>query len=81
MRPDGRGLSDLSGNVWEWVMDPWSGKDDGDGVVRGGSYRTFERKELLASYRRPLAVQAREPDVGFRVLLGTVGVMARVDDD
>ena len=81
LRPDGRGLSDLSGNVWEWVMDPWSGKDDGDGVVRGGSFRTFERKELLASYRRPLAVQAREPDVGFRVLLGTVGVMARVDDD
>lgn len=81
LKPDGRGLFDLSGNVWEWVADGWSGKDDGDGVVRGGSFKTFERKELLASYRRPLAVQAREPDVGFRVLLGTVGVMARVDDD
>jgi hypothetical protein len=80
LKPDGRGLSDLSGNVWEWVLDPWSGKDDGDGVVRGGSFRTFERKELLASYRRPLAVEAREPDVGFRVLLGTVGEFARVED-
>jgi serine/threonine protein kinase/formylglycine-generating enzyme required for sulfatase activity len=82
LKPDGRGLSDLSGNVWEWVADSWSGNDDGDGdgVVRGGSFRTFERKELLASYRRPLPVNAREPDVGFRVLLGTVGVMARVDD-
>jgi serine/threonine protein kinase/formylglycine-generating enzyme required for sulfatase activity len=81
LKPDGRGLSDLSGNVWEWVLDPWSGKgDDGDGVVRGGSFKTFERKELLASYRRPLPVQAREPDVGFRVLLGTVGEFARADD-
>ena len=80
LKPDGRGLSDLSGNVWEWVADSWSGKEDGDGVVRGGSYRTFERKELLASYRRPLPVQAREPDVGFRVLLSTVGEFARADD-
>jgi hypothetical protein len=62
------------------VADSWSGKEDGDGVVRGGSFRTFERKELLASYRRPLSVQAREPDVGFRVLLGTVGEFARADD-
>ncbi len=81
LRPDGRGFSDLSGNVWEWVFDAWSGKgDDGDGVVRGGSYRTFERKELLASYRRSLSAEAREPDVGFRILLAPVGQYARADD-
>jgi serine/threonine protein kinase/formylglycine-generating enzyme required for sulfatase activity len=78
---DGRGLADLSGNVWEWVMDSWAGPlAPGVGVVRGGSFRTFERKELLASYRRRLAVDARELDVGFRVLLAPVGQYARDDD-
>ncbi len=81
LRADVRGLFDLSGNVWEWVLDSWSGKgDDGDGVVRGGSFKTFERKELLASYRRSLSAEAREPDVGFRVLLAPVGQFAREDD-
>ena len=78
LRPDGRGLFDLSGNVWEWVQDSWSAGEDG--VVRGGSFRTFERKELLASYRRPLPVEAREADVGFRVLLAPVGQYAREDE-
>ena len=81
LRADARGLFDLSGNVWEWVLDSWSGKgDDGDGVVRGGSYRTFERKELLASYRRSLSAEAREPDVGFRILLAPVDEFARDDE-
>lgn len=81
LRPDARGFFDLSGNVWEWVLDSWSGKgDDGDGVVRGGSFKTFERKDLLASYRRPLSAEAREPDVGFRILLAPVGQFAREDD-
>ncbi len=78
LRPDGRGLFDLSGNAWEWVQDSWSAGEDG--VVRGGSFRTFERKELLASYRRPLPVEAREADVGFRVLLAPVGQYARDEE-
>lgn len=81
LRPDVRGLYDLSGNVWEWVLDSWSGKgDDGDGVVRGGSFKTFERKELLASYRRSLSAEAREADVGFRIVLAPIGRFAREDD-
>jgi serine/threonine protein kinase len=78
-KPDSRGLSDLSGNVWEWVADAWE-DDFGGGVIRGGSFRTREREELLASHRRSLDASAREPDVGFRVVLSVLGEVARGEE-
>lgn len=79
-RADGRGLFDLSGNVWEWVADPWNDKPD-LGVLRGGSFTTAERQELLASFRRQANAGDRHPDAGFRLLLWNIGQMARADED
>lgn len=79
-RPDGRGLHDLSGNVWEWVSDSWKDMPD-QGVLRGGSFTTAERQELLASFRRQSAAADRHPDAGFRILLWNIGQMARADED
>jgi hypothetical protein len=76
---DGRGLYDLSGNVWEWVADNWS-DDAGEGVVRGAAYTTMERQQLLASYRRKIGADERLPDVGFRILLSAAGQTARTDE-
>lgn len=78
-KPDSRGLFDLSGNVWEWVDDAWD-DDFGKGVVRGGSFRTDSREQLLASHRRPLAAHAHEPDVGFRIVLSIIGEVARGEE-
>jgi serine/threonine protein kinase len=78
--PDPRtGVHDLSGNVWEWVADPYEASPS-LGVVRGGAFTTSEPRELLASYRRPLPQASREADVGFRILLAHDGEAARRDD-
>ncbi|WP_395742771.1 protein kinase domain-containing protein [Prosthecobacter sp.] len=79
-RADGRGLHDLSGNLWEWVSDSWGAMPD-QGVLRGGAYTTSERQELLASFRRHATAADRHPDAGFRLLLWNIGQMAREDDD
>lgn len=78
-RMDSSQLYDLGGNVWEWVSDTWA-EDPADGVARGGAYTTMESQELLASYRRKVAVGDRMDDVGFRVVLCASGQPARDDD-
>jgi formylglycine-generating enzyme len=72
--PNGHGLFNTSGNVWEWTADPWSvgsSVDQGARVIRGGSYLCH------ASYCNRYRVSARTsttPDSstghqGFRVAL------------
>jgi len=72
--PNGYGLLNVAGNVWEWTGDPWSvGRmvDPGARVIRGGSYLCH------ASYCNRYRVSARTlstPDSstghqGFRVAL------------
>ena len=81
-RPDWRGLNDLSGNAWEWVMEDYGGSDvttQSQGTCRGGAYTTQKRQELLASFRRALPIDSRLPDVGFRIVL-TDGRAARDDE-
>ncbi|MEI6534393.1 MAG: SUMF1/EgtB/PvdO family nonheme iron enzyme, partial [Verrucomicrobiaceae bacterium] len=83
-RPDPRiSTYDLSGNVWEWVQEDYGGNDPKlahMGVVRGGSWRTKERTELLASYRRAVDAGTRADDIGIRIVLSTEKVHAREDE-
>lgn len=82
-RPDSRGLVDLSGNVWEWISEPWGGGDAQTkdfGVARGGAYTTKDRSELLASFRKHLPAGSRLPDVGFRVVLIEDDKPARLEE-
>ena len=72
--PNGHGLFNVAGNVWEWTSDPWAvgdAVDPGARVIRGGSYLCHE------SYCNRYRVSARTlstPDSstghqGFRVAL------------
>ena len=75
-------LYDLAGNVWEWVQEDFGGADGKTrllGVVRGGSWRSKDRAELLASHRKAVPATSRADDIGFRVVLSADGVRARLE--
>ena len=70
--PNTLGIKDLAGNVAEWLADDYGG-DDAQlsvfGVVRGGSWRSFEQDELLSSTRLPVAPDTRDATIGFRLVV------------
>jgi formylglycine-generating enzyme required for sulfatase activity len=81
LRPNGFGLYDMLGNVWEWVEDCWhddyagaptegnawtSGGECFQRVPRGGSWYNVPRI-LRSANRRWNAPDFRNSDLGFRV--------------
>jgi formylglycine-generating enzyme required for sulfatase activity len=73
-QPNAFGLYDMSGNVWEWVADPWRAGNAGipgdraARVIRGGSWLDYP---LLAraQFRIWAGAIKRSSDLGFRLAL------------
>ena len=80
--PNGFGLYDMHGNVWEWVEDCWHGSykgaptdgsawktgcDPDSAVVRGGSWGDRPRY-LRAAFRAGFAPSNRDVTFGFRLV-------------
>ena len=82
--PNGLGLHDLIGNVWEWTTDPWNGQPqehgtgsatpEGEqgpqGLIKGGSFlcSTDFCVRYRASARHPQELDVPAAHVGFRTV-------------
>jgi formylglycine-generating enzyme required for sulfatase activity len=66
--PNALGLFDISGNVWQWILEPYS-PGSRWGVLRGGSWANHKPAELWSSYRNVVDPSSREVIYGFRCVL------------
>jgi formylglycine-generating enzyme required for sulfatase activity len=66
--PGPTGFVGLGGNVAEWCADEWPNAP-GERVIRGGSWQSFDKEQLLTSARRHAPADKAMIDVGFRCTL------------
>jgi formylglycine-generating enzyme required for sulfatase activity/tRNA A-37 threonylcarbamoyl transferase component Bud32 len=79
--PNGFGLYDMHGNVWEWCQDQWHssyvfaptdgtawdwGGESGNRVIRGGDFLSAA-DECRSAFRKMTAEETLHPGIGFRV--------------
>ena len=67
--PNKLGIYDLGGNAWEWCQDEFNDSAFKWRALRGGSWATSERDQMLSSFRMHLDPSFRQDDVGFRCVI------------
>ncbi|MFC7304165.1 formylglycine-generating enzyme family protein [Streptomyces monticola] len=67
--PNGFGLHNVAGNVWEWSADRWQADDPGRRVMRGGSYLCHDSycNRYRVAARTANTVDSSTGNLGFRM--------------
>jgi len=68
--PNGYGLYDMIGNVWEWTADPYARPDASIGLMKGGSYLCAPNycRRYRPAARHPQEVDLGTDHIGFRTV-------------
>lgn len=68
--PNGYGLYDMIGNVWEWTADPYAPADASIGLMKGGSYLCAPNycRRYRPAARHPQELDLGTDHIGFRTV-------------